>query len=191
MENVIPEAVRKEVVNILTPERFKGNKDIRAFVKLTRELLEKIDPCYVKYVDKIASQSEYFRKCAEQVNSKLEAVLVEIEEVLDEQADINKFESVFKSMIKTLKIALVPTYLDCVFIGDGESRFAGNGDIYVLGANSGKLPSQSGGGVVLTDKDEQMLSALGVEITPCERQKALDGMYAVCDLMKNRRADSW
>ncbi len=184
VENVIPEAVRKEVVDILTPERFKGSKNIKVFVELTRELLEKIDPYYVKYVDKIASQSEYFRKCAEQVNSKLEAVLDEIEEVLDEQADINKFESVFKSMIKTLKIALVPTYLDCVFIGDGESRFAGNGDIYVLGANSGKLPSQSGGGVVLTDKDEQMLSALGVEITPCERQKALDGMYAVCDLMK-------
>ena len=184
IENVIPERVRKELITLVKPEKFAGVKDVKAFVFETKELLETLAPCYAKYVDRLATESEYFRKCAEQVDSKLEAVFEEIEEVLDYDTDIAGFESVFKSMIKTLKIALVPTYLDCVFIGDTDSRFSGNGDIYVLGANSGKLPPQSSGGVVITHKDEQTLSALGVEINPSEKQKLLNGMYFVCDLMK-------
>ncbi len=184
VENVIPEEVRKELVLLLKPERFTGRKNIKEFVKGIRELLDSLAVCYQKYVDRLASESEYFRKCADQVDKKLAAVLDEIEDVLDYETDIAGFESIFKSMIKTLKIALVPTYLDCVFVGDVDSRFTGNGDVYILGANSGKLPPQSGGGVVITHKDEETLAALGVEITPNERQKVLDGMYAVCDLMK-------
>lgn len=184
VENVIPEEVRKELVLLLKPERFTGRKNIKEFVKGIRELLDSLAVCYQKYVDRLASESEYFRKCADQVDKKLAAVIDEIEDVLDYETDIAGFESVFKSMIKTLKIALVPTYLDCVFVGDVDSRFTGNGDVYILGANSGKLPPQSGGGVVITHKDEETLAALGVEITPNERQKVLDGMYAVCDLMK-------
>lgn len=176
--------MRKELITLVKPERFAGVKNVKSFVLATKELLETLAPCYAKYVDSLATESEYFRKCAEQVDSKLEAVFEEIEEVLDYDTDIAGFESVFKSMIKTLKIALVPTYLDCVFIGDTDSRFSGNGDIYVLGANSGKLPPQSSGGVVITHKDEQTLSALGVEINPSEKQKLLNGMYFVCDLMK-------
>ena len=184
IENVIPEEVRKEFVNMLNPRDFEGRKSIGSFVLAVRNLLKGVEPCYKKYVDKLALQGEYFRKCADQVDSKLDAVLDEIEEVLDYEEDIRGFESVFKSMIKTLKIALVPTYLDCVFVGDLDSRFSGNGDVYVLGANSGKLPPQSGGGVVITHRDEETLSALGIEITPDERQKVLNAMYAVCDVMK-------
>lgn len=184
IENVIPDSVRCEFVNVLKPEKFSGVKNIRSFVATIRELLESVAPCYAKYVDRLAGESEYFRKCAEQVDSKLDAVLDEIEDVLDYDTDVAGFESVFKSMIKTLKIALVPTYLDCVFVGDIDSRYSGNGDVYILGANSGKLPPQSGGGVVITHKDEQTLSALGVEINPDEKQKLLNGMYAICDLMK-------
>ena len=184
VENVIPEKVRLEFLNMLKPHAFEGKKNIKCFVAAVRELLESVGNCYAKYVDKLALQSEYFRKCADQVDAKLAAVLDEIEEVLDYEEDIKGFENVFKSMIKTLKIALVPTYLDCVFVGDLDSRFSGNGDIYVLGANSGKLPPQSSGGAVITHKDEESLCALGIEIYPDERQKVLNAMYAVCDVMK-------
>ena len=185
VENVIPERVRKAVVECLSDFIFKGKtSNIRTFVNATRELSEKADVYYKKHIDKLASSGEYFKKVAEQVDDKINAVLDEIENVLDYETDITGFESVFKSMLKTLKIALVPTYLDCVFVGDADSRFSGNGNIYVLGANNGKLPRTSGGGVVITPKDEQTLCALGVDIYPSERQKVLTEMYAVCDLMK-------
>lgn len=184
VENVIPEEVRKELIAAINPKLFEGEKNIKEFVAATRRLTEGVVACYAKYVDALAGQSEYFRKCAEQVDSKLDDVLDEIENVLDYNTDIAGFESVFKSMIKTLKIALVPTFLDCVFVGDIDSRFSGNGDVYILGANGGKFPPQSSGGVVITHKDEESLCALGIDIVPDERQKLLNAMYAVCDLMK-------
>lgn len=185
VENVIPERVRKALVECLAEYDFKSKtKNIRAYVNATRALSQKADVYYNGHVDKLSSCGEYFKKVAEQVDDKIKAVLDEIENVLDYDTDITGFESVFKSMLKTLKIALVPTYLDCVFVGDADSRFSGNGNIYVLGANNGKLPRTSGGGVVITPKDEQTLCALGVDIYPSERQKVLTEMYAVCDLMK-------
>ena len=185
VENVIPEIVRKALVECLAEYDFKSKtKNIRAYVNATRALSQKADVYYNGHVDKLSSCGEYFKKVAEQVDDKIKAVLDEIENVLDYDTDITGFESVFKSMLKTLKIALVPTYLDCVFVGDADSRFSGNGNIYVLGANNGKLPRTSGGGVVITPKDEQTLCALGVDIYPSERQKVLTEMYAVCDLMK-------
>lgn len=146
-------------------------------------MLETLAPCYAKYVDRLATESEYFRKCAEQVDSKLEAVFEEIEEVLDYDTDIAGFESVFKSMIKTHKRACTYVSRLCVY-RRFDQDFRATEIFTVLGANSGKLPPQSSGGVVITHKDEQTLSALGVEINPSEKQKLLNGMYFVCDLMK-------
>lgn len=184
-ENTIPERVRSAIIEVLSVFDFKGNQtNIKNYVNATRALLEKSAIVYAAYTDKLATSGEYYRKVAEQVDDKIGAVLEEIYDVLDYDTDAVGFESVFKSMLKTLKIALVPTYLDCVFVGDGDSRFSGAGNIYVLGANNGKLPQTSSGGTVITPKDEQMLCALGIDIYPSERQKVLTEMYAVCDLMK-------
>lgn len=188
VENVIPERVRLALIDALSPLMQKGKTcPIAAYVNAVRSLSEKSDVYYKEHIDKLASCGEYFKKVAEQVDDKINAVLDEIENVLDYDTDITGFESVFKSMLKTLKIALVPTYLDCVFVGDADSRFSGNGNIYVLGANNGKLPRSSAGGIVITPKDEQTLCALGVDIYPSERQKVLGDMYAVCDLMKKAK----
>lgn len=182
-ENDIPEQVRKLLVKILLPFMGTKRKGIREYVDATRQLLLNIEEQSINYVQQLSSLDAFYQKCAEQVDKKIGAVLDEIYEVLDYETDIQGFESVVKSMIKTLKIALVPTHLDCVLIGDMESRFSGEGSIYIIGANNTKLPPQSGGGVVITQKDEDVLSKLGVELYPCERQKLATGMYSVCDLM--------
>lgn len=183
-ENVIPERVRKALINALLSFLKIKTANIKTFVLASRTALDESQSYYARYVDELSAYGEYYKKVAEQVDDKINAVLDEIENVLDYDTDITGFESVFKSMLKTLKIALVPTYLDCVFVGDADSRFSGNGNIYVLGANSGKLPKASTGGTVITLKDEETLCALGVDIFPSERQKVLTDMYAVCDLMK-------
>lgn len=182
-ENEIPEQVRATLVDLLKPLFGAKKRNIKEFVKSIKQLLESVAVYSDSYVEKLTALDAYYFKCAEQVDSKLNAVLDEIFEVLDYQTDIQGFESVFKSMIKTLKIALVPTYLDCVIVGDIDSRFSGNGSIYILGANNTKLPPQSGGGVVITQKDEDMLATLGIELVTNERQKLATNMYAVCDVM--------
>lgn len=183
-ENAIPNRVREKLLSVLAPLNIKGDRNIADYVAAARTLLAQADAAWQTHVEKLTVLSEYYRKCAEQVDSKLDSVLDEIDSVLDFETDIARFENIFKSMLKTLKIALVPTYLDCVFIGDYDSRFMGAGDIYILGATSDKLPRASGGGAVLTPKDEEYFEKLGLNVTPNERQKLMTDMYAICDIMK-------
>lgn len=183
-ESKIPEKVRKLLLKVLSPLTVKGDRNISDFAQAARNMLAAADEAWRSHVEKLTELSEYYRKCAEQVDKKLDDVLQEIETVLDLTTDIAYFENVFKSMLKTLKIALVPTYLDCVFVGDYDSRFMGAGDIYVLGATNDKLPRTTGGGAVLTPKDEEYFARLGLNVTPNERQKLMTDFYAICDIMK-------
>ncbi|MDE6302522.1 MAG: PD-(D/E)XK nuclease family protein, partial [Clostridia bacterium] len=183
-ENIIPERVRKVLADTLYVLNLKGECDIADFVRASRAFLEKADGAWRAHVERLAELSAYYVKCSEQVDSKLSSVLDEIDEVLDFKTDISGYESIFKSMLKTLKIALVPTYLDCVFIGDGDSRFMGDGDIYILGATADKLPRASAGGAVVSPKDEEYFAKLGLDITPNESQKLMIEKYAICDLMR-------
>lgn len=180
----IPEKVRKALINAVYPLNLRGKQPIERFVRAVEEFLNGAENAWQSHVEKLSNMSAYYSKCAEQVDSKIKSVLEEIESVLKYDTDIAGFESIFKSMLKTLRIALVPTYLDCVFFGGEDSRFMGRCDVYILGATNGKLPSVSGGGAVITQKDEELLAGFGVNITPNERQKVMTAMYAVCDLMK-------
>ncbi len=181
-ENVIPERVRQQMIEAINPLNIKEGENIKKFVEGAKKVLDMVDSEWQCYVDKVSAISKFYKKCQEQVDDKLVSVLDEIYEVLDYPVKMIDFESVFKAMLKTIKIAVVPTFADCVFIGDKDSRFLGNDTLYVIGANNQKLPDVSSGGVVLSQKDEQMLSALGVEITPNQRHKVMTSMYAICDL---------
>jgi len=185
-ENEVPEAVREKLMEVLSPFDACGEKGatvsetvaaVRAFIKSSAEAWE-------KYVIRLAELSEYYRKVAEQVDKKLDAVLDEIDDVLTGEIAPEKFERVFKSMLKVLKIALVPTYLDCVFVGDYDSRFMGAGDVYMLGISGDKVPRASGGGSVITVNDEDFFERIGLDVSPSGRQRILTDMYAVCDLLK-------
>lgn len=183
-EYELPEKVRSALIDALSPLCQSAKMPIGDIVRAVRSMLEKTSDAYARYVDRLATLGEYYRKVADQVDKKINSVLDEIERVLDYETDVEGFESVLKSMFKTLKIALVPTFLDCVFVGGSDSRFTGNGDVYILGANNSKFPQIGSGGTVLTPKDEETLGALGVDIFPTEMQKIMTSMYAVCDLME-------
>ncbi len=185
----VPEQVRMLLTSELVPllDAGKGKAPTERFVAAARELLESCEDAWRAHVETLASMSEYYFKCAEQVDKKLSSVLDEVESVLTGETDLAGFEGILKSMFKTIKIALVPTYLDCVFVGSLDSRFMGMGHVYILGATNDKLPSSSEAGAVLTPKDELALQAAGVNLTPDRRQKLLNEMYSVLDLMKKAR----
>ncbi len=183
-ENRIPNRVREALINTLSPFTDKSIKTISDYVNASLAFLESCEGAWRAHVEKLSELSAYYLKCAEQVDKKTDDVLGEIKEVLSGDTDIAEFESIFKSMLRTLKISLVPTFLDCVFVGDGDSRFMGGKDIYILGATNDKLPRVSGGGAVVSPKDEEYFARLGIELTPNESQKLMTDKYALCDLMK-------
>ncbi len=188
-ENDLPERVRLSLEKMLSPFRFGGDRydkkaSVKDIVNAVGNLILSVEEVWRAHVDTLSKMSEYYQKCAEQVDNKIASVLEEIEAVLDYDMDMVRFENIFRAMLKTVKISLVPTFLDCVFVGDMSSRFMGSGNLYVLGATYAKFPKTTLGGSVLTPKDEDMLSRVGIGITPTEKQKLQMGMYAVCDLLK-------
>ncbi len=158
------------------------------FVNAVRALLTEVEPFAVKHTEKLGALSEYYVKCAEQVDNKLSAVLDEIEDVTDGETDIAGFEGVLKGMLKTLKISLVPTYLDCVFVGDSDSRFMGEGKIYALGATNDKFPKSASGGAVIGVNDEATLKSLGIPIVPDSMEKTYAEMFKILDLIKKAKS---
>lgn len=189
-ESVVPERVRETLAATLVPFMSEGKiapaakRRISQYVEAARIFLSQSDEAWQRHAERVEDLSRYYKKCAEQVDSKLDSVLEELESVRDDEMDMQGFEQVLKAMLRSLKIALVPTYLDCVFVGDIDSRFMGAGDIYILGATIDKFPSVASGGIIITPADEAMLDGLGIKLTPNERQKTMTNMYAVCDLMK-------
>lgn len=184
-----PEAVRKRLFEALAPliGKDKGTFPVGEYVRAARKLLEGVDEASKRHAEELFKLSAYYVKCAEQVDGKLAAVLDEIEDVLEHETDIAGFEGVLAGMFKTLKISLVPTYLDCVFVGDGDSRFMGDGKIYVLGATNDKFPAITAGGAVINVRDEEILESLGVPIVPNSAGKAYAEMFKVLDLIKKPR----
>ena len=115
----------------------------------------------------IENINSYYSKCAEQVNKKIDMILEEIKEIMgDTPKDIGGFIDMFKSMIENDKISLIPTYRDCVYVGDLQSRFMGLGKIYIVGAAQGVFPNTHKSGIIISDKDEENLSSVHIDIIP-------------------------
>ncbi|MEG1663408.1 MAG: hypothetical protein RR338_05420, partial [Clostridia bacterium] len=121
------EIVRNQLAGTLLPLTLLGAHNIGEFTAGARGFLANADDASMKYTEEISQISAYYKKCAEQVDKKIQSVLDEIDEVLHYDLDIKSFDNIVRGMLKTLKIALVPTYLDCVFVGDADSRFLGGG----------------------------------------------------------------
>jgi|GEM_PF-797256 len=198
-ENVAPERVRQQLFKTLEPI-VSGTRKLKDFVNGCRTFLDGAKSSGDDHVKKITEISTYYEKASEQVDKKLSGVLDEIDEVLGEkEKSFEDFVQTVEAMIESLKIALVPTYLDCVFVGTSGSRFMGLGDVYILGATSTDLPMQSAGGVILTPKEEDVLGDVVLTKSDGEsekdvfvfssttRQKNSTAMYEICDLMKKPR----
>ena len=80
--------------------------------------------------------------------------------------------------------ALVPTWLDCVYVGGTSNRYLGGGDVYILGANVGKLPAGASGGMIVSPRDEELLERLDVPVTPTSMQRTYAELMAVTEIMK-------
>lgn len=184
------ESVRKQLIYALSPFlSSKNGADIGEFIEASRLFLDECEGVWAHHTGKLTSLSAYYLKCAEQVDSKIKSVLDEIEDVLDGKYDIDGFELILKSMLQKLTISLVPTYLDCVFVGDLESRFIGGRDLYILGANAGLFPTEKSGGTVLTPHDEELLETVGLTLSPNAKRKVLTELFSVTEAIKKVRGE--
>ena len=183
-EHEAAERVRGKVCAVTRCFRFERDVDACAFAGAARDFLAGADAAWRIHTEKLTRMSLYYAKCAEQVDEKTDAVLEEMEYVLTAEGNLSYYENILKSALRSVKIALVPTYLDAVFVGDTDSRYVGYGEIIVLGANVGKLPAGKGGGAVLTVKDEELFDALDIGLTPSQKQRIYTELMSVTEIFK-------
>ena len=158
-----------------------------AWTAKVRGFLDEAEDAWRAHTAKLTEMSLYYAKCAAQVDEKTEELLAEMERALDAEGDGAYFERIFRSMAASVKIALVPTFLDAVFVGDTHSRYIGSGDIFVLGATVGSLPAAGGGGAVVTPADEEPLAAAGLRITPSRKERLYVGLMEIVEIFKRPR----
>lgn len=186
-ENAMPELVRKVLIERLSPLLDLDIKalDIKVAADACIKILKDAEGSWSKHVKKLENLSLYYVKCSEQVDTKLKEVFEEMRKVLgDVQPDINEFSTIFRSMIESMEIALVPTYSDSVFVGGLESRFMGEKNIYVLGATNSEIPRVPGEGSVLSKDNIKAMKQASINIMPDCSQQLLSNMYMVLDIFK-------
>ena len=178
------EAVRMRLAEALAPLAFKGEVSAEEFVERVRKFLDAFEKEWRKHIAKLTETSLYYAKCADQVDEKINSLLDELADTIDSAGDEPFFERMFKSAVQTVKIALVPTWLDCVYVGGTSNRYLGGGDVYILGANVGKLPAGASGGMIVSPRDEELLERLDVPVTPTSMQRTYAELMAVTEIMK-------
>ena len=178
------EAVRMRLAEALAPLAFKGEVSAEEFVERVRKFLDAFEKEWRKHIAKLTETSLYYAKCADQVDEKINSLLDELADTIDSAGDEPFFERLFKSAVQTVKIALVPTWLDCVYVGGTFNRYLGGGDVYILGANVGKLPAGASGGMIVSPRDEELLERLDVPVTPTSMQRTYAELMAVTEVMK-------
>lgn len=186
-ENEMPEKVREILISKLQPllDLELEALDSESLSDACIRILKDAEGSWAKHVSRLENLSLYYVKCSEQVDTKLKEVFEEIRKVLsDVKPNINEFYSIFKSMIESMQIALVPTYSDAVFIGGLESRFMGEKNIYVLGATNSEIPRVPGEGSVLSRDNIKAMKRASIAIMPDCNQQLLSNMYMVLDILK-------
>ena len=180
------EKVRKYLCDLLSDFATADKYSALEYVEKLKSLEKKCDNEWQKYTAKLSAVSSFYDKCAEQVDKKIDAVFQEISEVFASLSfSTSDFFNMFKAMLSTLKIALLPLYIDSVFIGDtSDSRYSDVDTLFVAGAVEGKLPALSDGGQFLTDRDEQALEKQEIVIFPSTRDKNLSNMFEIVELLK-------
>ena len=142
-------------------------------------------------IAEIKDMDSYYSKVAEQVNKKIDLILDEIKDILkDTPKNVEGFIDMFKTMIEKMNIALVPTYRDCVYVGDLQSRYMGLGKIYIVGAAQGAFPSIHKSGIIISDSDEENFAHAGLIITPTLKDRNYTERLAALEILKKSRKET-
>lgn len=182
-ESLNAEKTRQEVVALCG--KFSLATTASDFLRILKDILNDKREVYEQYVEKLGSISPFYKKCCEQVEGKINSLFDEICDVFGgEKFKANEFSDMLNSMFSSQKIALVPLYIDSVFVGGTDSIFHNVKVLFVAGAVEGKMPKFSDGVKFLTDFDEQELLKYGVKIFPTTRDKNIELLFELTELAK-------
>jgi len=95
-----------------------------------------------------------------------------------EEVTVREFADLTEAGFADMKAGMIPASLDSLSIGDlKRSRFDDIDDLYLIGANEGKIPQTVSGGGVFTDRERMELAGKDMELAPDDRHDAVIQNY--------------
>ncbi len=125
----------------------------------------------------------------DQIYDKVMALFDQIEGLIgDEKLEISEFKDIVTAGIGEISVGTIPQDVDRIIVGDIErTRLKEVKVLFFVGVNDGNIPSNVGGGGILSDIDRQFLIDLGteVEFAPTPRQQMyIQRLYLYMNLTK-------
>lgn len=165
------ETVRKKLIHTVSPFYKMSTAPALDFAAA----LEKFSAINDLY-DKCESISENGQnaetRAAAQSYDKFMAVIDEMKVTLsNEPMSLNDFIILAEGVFGNIKIALVPLYLDSVYVGEpDESRYDDIKNLFVVGALDGKLPRSVADTAVIGLSEEAEMIACGLQPYPTKKE---------------------
>ena len=96
----------------------------------------------------------------------------------EEAMPMGEFADLVEAGFSDMKAGMIPAYMDTLSVGDlKRSRFDDIDDLYLVGANEGKIPQTVTGGGIFTDRERMELSGRELELAPDDRHDAVIQNY--------------
>lgn len=162
-EDILPDEIKNDFINIFQPLKKYSNinkifNKIDYFIDFINYLIK-----YFEIEEKIERYIKIFEQTGELEISMIYAQSMEsLSRALDEinepdvygEISFEEFCQIFESAISSIKISTVPVSVDRVFVGDATSSFYDQSKVlFVIGANSDKLPKTQIDCGLISDKE--------------------------------------
>ncbi len=120
-----------------------------------------------------------------QIYDKFTAVLDEMKITLtNDEMTLNDFIALTEGVFGNIKIALVPLYLDSVYVGEPEeSRYDDVKNLFIAGAIEGKLPRAAAETAVVGFAEEAEMIACGLEPYPTKKETVKNNCFSLIQLL--------
>ncbi|WP_026515036.1 PD-(D/E)XK nuclease family protein [Butyrivibrio sp. LB2008] len=124
-----------------------------------------------------------------QVYQKVMDILKQISALIgDDKLDLKEYKDILKVGFGDIEVGTIPQDVDRIIVGDIErTRLREIKALFFMGVVDGYIPSNAGGGGILSDMDRQYLTELGtgIELAPNPRQQMyIQRLYLYMNLTK-------
>jgi ATP-dependent helicase/nuclease subunit B len=125
----------------------------------------------------------------DQVYQKVMDILKQISALIgDDKLDLKEYKDILKVGFGDIEVGTIPQDVDRIIVGDIErTRLREIKALFFMGVVDGYIPSNAGGGGILSDMDRQYLTELGtgIELAPNPRQQMyIQRLYLYMNLTK-------
>ncbi|MCR5403191.1 MAG: PD-(D/E)XK nuclease family protein [Butyrivibrio sp.] len=186
------EAMRECITADLEPLFGAGKGRVKDLVDALRSVVEKNDS-----EKKLLGFRDFFLQKGdlkkareyEQIYDKVMELFEQMESLIgDDSVNLREFKDILSAGFGEISVGTIPQDVDRIIVGDIErTRLREVRILFFVGVNDGNIPSNAGGGGILSDIDRQFLmdSQSEIEFAPSPRQQMyIQRLYLYMNLTK-------